>query len=230
MSVDTSLVAEDLGFAEDETLEERAFDYARTVALSDGVFAIAMTLLVLQISVPQLISSEHSELGKRLLDHRDEFTSYAISFAVISVFWIRHHVFFRGLATIDTRLTALNLAYLGFVAFIPYPTRLLGLYGDEPASVVLYASTILIIATLSGLSRVHAKRSGRLTPVGEGELARREHWLIVPCDLRCVDPGRVYQPDGRGADVGPAANPWRGAKTGATSARPRRAQVRRAQR
>lgn len=173
-------MAENLGFDEDETLEERAFDYARTVALSDGVFAIAMTLLVLQISVPALTDTQHSELGKRLLDHSDEFTSYAISFVVISVFWIRHHVFFRGVATIDTRLTLLNLAYLGLVAFVPYPTRLLGLYGDEPASVVLYASTILIIATLSGFSRLHAERAGLLTPIGARELARREHWLIAP--------------------------------------------------
>ncbi len=173
-------MADDLGFTEDETVEERAFDYARTVALSDGVFAIAMTLLVLQISVPVLSASEHSDLGQRLLDHRDEFTSYAISFAVISVFWIRHHVFFRGVATIDTRLTTLNLVYLGLVAFVPYPTRVLGLYGDEPASVVLYASTILIIAMLSGFSRLHAEREGLLTPVGKRELARREHWWIAP--------------------------------------------------
>jgi uncharacterized membrane protein len=173
-------VAEDLGFAKDETLEERAFDYARTVALSDGVFAIALTLLVLNITVPQLSSSQHAELGKRLLDHRDEFTSYAISFAVISVFWVRHHVFFRRLLLIDTRLAVLNLAYLAFVAFVPYPTRLVGLYGDEPASVVLYASTLAIIATLAGLSRVHAQRAGLVTPAGERELARREHWLVGP--------------------------------------------------
>src|SRR5205807_8455963 len=84
---DTSPVAEDLGFAQDETLEERAFDYSRTVALSDGVFAIALTLLVLNITVPSLGPSQHSQLGRRLLDHRDEFASYAISFAVISIFW-----------------------------------------------------------------------------------------------------------------------------------------------
>ena len=173
-------MADDLGFTEDETVEERAFDYARTVALSDGVFAIAMTLLVLQMSVPVLSDSQHADLGKRLLDHSDEFTSYAISFAVISVFWIRHHVFFRGLATIDTRLTVLNLVYLGFVAFVPYPTRVLGLYGDEPASVVLYASTILIIAVLAGFTRLHAQRDGLLTPVGKRELLGREHWWIAP--------------------------------------------------
>jgi uncharacterized membrane protein len=173
-------VPEDLGFAEDETLAERAFDYARTVALSDGVFAIALTLLVLNITVPNLTSSEHSELGHRLLDHRDEFISYAISFAVISLLWIRHHVQFRGVARIDTRLTVLNLAYLAFVAFVPYPTRLIGLYGDEPASVVLYAATIGIIASLAALSRVHAQRAHLLSPVGVREAARREHPLIAP--------------------------------------------------
>jgi uncharacterized membrane protein len=173
-------VAEDLGFAESETLEERAFDYARTVSLSDGVFAIALTLLVLNITVPSLAPSQHSELGRRLLDHRSEFVSYAISFAVISIFWIRHHVFFRGLAKIDTRLTVLNLAYLAFVAFVPYPTRLLGLYGDQPASVVLYASTLGILAGLAGLLRAHAQRAKLLTAVGLREVDRREHWLVTP--------------------------------------------------
>jgi uncharacterized membrane protein len=173
-------LAEDLGFDQDETLEERAFDYARTVALSDGVFAIALTLLVLNITVPSLSASQHGELGKRLLDHRDEFGSYAISFAVISVFWVRHHVFFRRLSKIDTRLAVLNLAYLAFVAFVPYPTRLVGIYGDEPASVVLYASTLAVIATLAGLSRVHARRAGLVTPDGLRELDRREHWLVAP--------------------------------------------------
>ncbi len=187
-------MTDDLGFAENETLEERAFDYARTVALSDGVFAIAMTLLVLQISVPELAASQHSELGKRLIDHRDEFVSYGISFAVISVFWIRHHVFFRGLTTIDTRLAVLNLAYLAFVAFVPYPTRLLGLYGDEPASVILYASTLLIIAALSALSRMHARRGRLLTPVGERELDHREHWLIAPAIFAASIPVSFLSP------------------------------------
>jgi uncharacterized membrane protein len=189
-------VAEDLGFAEDESLEERAFDYSRTVALSDGVFAIALTLLVLNISVPELTSSQHSVLGKRLLDHRDEFISYAISFAVISVFWIRHHVFFRRLERIDTRLAVLNLAYLAFVAFVPYPTRLVGLYGDEPASVVLYASTLGIIAMLAGASRVHAQHAKLLSPAGVRELARREHWAVAPAIFLASIPVAFLSPSG----------------------------------
>jgi len=74
----------------------------------------------------------------------------------------------------------LNLAYLAFVAFVPYPTRLLGLYGDQPASVVLYASTLGILAGLAGLARAHAQSANLLTPVGLREVDRREHWLITP--------------------------------------------------
>ncbi len=173
-------MAEDLGFDRDETLEERAFDYARTVALSDGIFAIALTLLVLNITVPDLKPTEHGKLGHDLIKHRDEFISYAISFAVVSLFWIRHHVFFRRLTQIDARLAVINLAYLAFVAFVPYPTRLVGVYGDEPASVVLYAATLAIISTLAGLSRFHARRAGLVSPQGLRELDRREHWLLAP--------------------------------------------------
>jgi Endosomal/lysosomal potassium channel TMEM175 len=60
---------------DDEPPEERAFDYARTVALSDGVFAIGLTLLVLNITLPTLSAGHYGELGSRLLDHRSEFES-----------------------------------------------------------------------------------------------------------------------------------------------------------
>src|SRR2546430_1764713 len=126
-------MTDDANVTEREDLpEERAFDYARTVALSDGVFAIALTLLVLNITVPGLAAGHHGDLGHRLVHRSSEFYSYALSFAVIALLWVRHHTFFRGLARIDPRIAMLNLISLGFVAFLPYPTRILGLYGDEP--------------------------------------------------------------------------------------------------
>ena len=101
--------------SEDEPLAERSFDYDRTVALSDGVFAIALTLLVLNIGIP---GKPHGTLGSHLLDHDTEFESYALSFAVIALLWVRHHALFRAIVRIDGRITLLNLAYLAFVAFL----------------------------------------------------------------------------------------------------------------
>jgi uncharacterized membrane protein len=168
----------ELPIATDEPPEERGFDYDRTVALSDGVFAIALTLLVLNIGVPSRVV--HGKLGSGLLDHNTEFQSYALSFAVIAVLWVRHHTFFRVLEKIDGRITLLNLAYLGFVAFLPYPTRIVGQYSGEPASVALYAITVAIIATIGGIMRTYALRAGLLSEQGRKELGHREHWAIVP--------------------------------------------------
>ena len=173
-------VAEANGFDVDESPEEQAFDYARTVALSDGVFAIALTLLVLNITVPSLAAVHRGELGRQLFHRHSELSSYALSFAVIGLLWVRHHTMFRVLNRIDMRLTVLNLFYLSFVAFLPYPTRVLGLYGSEPASVALYASTGAAVATCASLIRVHASRAHLLTPWGEQMLSRRQHWAVAP--------------------------------------------------
>lgn len=93
---------------------------------------------------------------------------------------LRHHGCFRVLDRIDTRITVLNLAYLGFIAFLPYPTRVLGLYGDQPASVVLYTSAVASVAAISGLMRVHARRAQLLSDDGTRAVARREHSAFVP--------------------------------------------------
>ena len=179
-----------------EPPEERGFDYARTVALSDGVFAIALTLLVLGISFPELASHRHGEIGRQLLDRRGEIGTYALSFAVIALLWVRHHSFMRGLEVIDTAITLLNLAYLGFVAFLPYPTHILGAYGDEPASVVLYAITCGIVASLGALMRLHAERAHLLSPLGTAVVARREHWAITPAVFFASIPVAFATPTG----------------------------------
>lgn len=144
------------------------------------MFAIALTLLVLNVSVPALAPLHHGELGAGLLDRSAEFESYALSFAVIALLWVRHHALFRVLDRIDTKVTVLNLAYLGFVAFLPYPTRILGLYGSEPASVILYASICAILSMIAALMRIYVQRAHLISDTGVRELARREHWSIVP--------------------------------------------------
>jgi uncharacterized membrane protein len=99
---------------------------------------------------------------------------------VIALFWIRHHAFFRALERIDLTVVVLNLAYLSLIAFPPYPTSVLGLYGDEPASIALYATTVAILAAIAGATRTYAQRAGMLSESGARAIARREHAAIVP--------------------------------------------------
>jgi uncharacterized membrane protein len=73
-----------------------------------------------------------------------------------------------------------NLVYLGLVAFLPFPTRILGLYGHEPAAVVLYATTVALVSVVARITVVHALRAGLLSDAGRREVRRRQHWEIVP--------------------------------------------------
>lgn len=142
-----------------ETPTEREFDYDRTVALSDGVFAIALTLLILNVANP-----EGGSFADRLQDVLPDIGAYALSFAVIGMLWIRHHGLFRDLRRIDGRLVRVNLVYLGLIAFIPFPTGLLSDQGDTSFSVAMYAATLSLTALLATVTRVYVKRRGLLKP------------------------------------------------------------------
>ncbi len=150
-------------FGANESAPERAFDYDRTVALSDGVFAIALTLLVLSLTTPILKAGHTSQLGSKLVRQHDEFV-----------------LLFRTFTRIDMRVTGLNLAYLAFVAFLPFPTRVLAVYGEEPTAVALYAATGAVISLLAGLIRRHMLRAGLVHPSRVHELGDREHWIFTP--------------------------------------------------
>ena len=159
-----------------ETPSQREFDYDRTVALSDGVFAIALTLLVLTISFPELTGAGRSRLGTELQHRAPQLTAYALSFAVLAFLWLRHHAFFRTLKRIDLTLSVLNLTYLALIAFLPYPTRLLGVYGDQATAVIAYAGTNLSIGLIAFSMRVHAALAG----LSERPPADVWVWQITP--------------------------------------------------
>ena len=141
----------------------KAYDLSRTISLSDGIFAFALTLLVLSISVPQVSQVGSSgELWTALKSREGELMSYLISFAVIGSFWIRHHKFCGTLKAVDGPFLASNLVYLATVAFIPYPTQLLGDFQDSTAFAV-YASAISISIIASVVLAEHSTRAGLLT-------------------------------------------------------------------
>ena len=129
------------------TYDRDGVEFGRTVAFTDGLFAIAMTLLVVSLAVPTLSDeSSVSDLANKLSDDSSTFVSFAISFAVIGRYWLAHHTYFSALARLDRGLIALNLLYLAFIAFLPFPTALLGAYFSNPLSVTIYAVNLAIVS------------------------------------------------------------------------------------
>ena len=124
---------------------EAGRDRDRIVNLSDGVFAIAITLLVLDIRVPDIPENlVASELPRELLSLWPKYLGYFLSFVGISTFWTIHHSIFRPIRAYDRTLLYLNFLFLMVVAFFPFPTSLLGEYGNHQLPVAIYAATFAI--------------------------------------------------------------------------------------
>jgi len=104
----------------------------RTAFFSDAVFAIAMTLLAVEIAVP---ATPGGDLEPALLELVPELVSYVLSFAVVGVYWMTHHRYFALLRSYTPGLQRLNLLMLMFVALVPFATHLLGIHPDESVAV-----------------------------------------------------------------------------------------------
>ena len=135
-----------------ESREQMAEDdkgLERIVFFSDAVFAIAITLLVLNIEVPDIPQGlVAQELPGQLLGLWPKYLSYVISFLVILTFWMAHHSIFSHLRSYDRSLMWLNSLFLMCVAFLPFPSALLGEYGDQQLVVVIYAASLGITRLL----------------------------------------------------------------------------------
>jgi uncharacterized membrane protein len=134
----------------------------RLLALSDGVVAIAMTLLVLQLSVP-LPAKLHdpasaSELATQLGKGADQLVSYVISFYVVAQFWLVHHRVFRQIAGQREGLAWWNFAFLFTITLMPFTSDLLGKYSANPLAVDIFAVNLLGATLATSLTLVYGRR------------------------------------------------------------------------
>jgi uncharacterized membrane protein len=144
---------------------------------SDAVFAIAMTLLVLDIDIPDVDSSR---LGDALRDAQPQVFAFVLSFAVIAASWVAHHRRFEIVRAADMQLVRLNLALLMVVTFLPFPTAVLSEYGSETPAVVLYAGTVAALGLIQLITWSHVWRSGLLSvDVDEESYRYARRGLIV---------------------------------------------------
>lgn len=110
-------------------------EYDRVLFFTDAVFAIAITLLAIDLKVPKTVNGQLSIDGKGLY-------SFGISFVVIGLFWLGHHGIFRYIVAFDRPLISINLFFLGTIALLPYPTRVLEVGGSGSAGIVFYAACV----------------------------------------------------------------------------------------
>ncbi len=140
----------------------------RVEAFSDGVFAIAATLLVLEFG----IGSAHRDLGGALLHLWPSYLAYVTSFLTIGIIWMNHHFCVETMGRVDRPFMFLNLLLLLTVSFLPFPTRLVAEYlqkpGEQPA-VYAYAATFVVMAAIYNAWWRYASGGRRLIADGVPE-------------------------------------------------------------
>jgi uncharacterized membrane protein len=165
---------------------------ARLEAFSDGVFAIAITLLVLGIEVPDV---DADRLGTALSDLLPSVFGYFLGFAVIGLFWIAHHSFFAVVERRDIRLLWTNLLFLSLIAAMPFSSGLIGDYGDTSLATIVFATNVALAALADRLSETEARRAGLLQPEAAARmppfLSRN---LLIPTLFLCSIPIALLSP------------------------------------
>ena len=136
------------------TREESEVDFSRVVAFSDGVFAIAITLLVLALEIPESVN----DVGTELWNQNDDFLAYLLSFAVLGSLWLSHHRFFSSVAGFNGPLMALNLVYLAGIALVPFSSEVFGDYSGSADAVALYAGNMAFVSVAFYAQIVYAYR------------------------------------------------------------------------
>jgi uncharacterized membrane protein len=159
----------------DEGLERRRHRhwYDRLMMLCDGVFAIAITLLATEVRAPQAWSGDWASLWGALAGQLD---AYAMSFLVISIYWLAHRRFMAMILTVDAAMTVITLVVLGLVALLPAATRLISTHSVYPLARLVYAGLVVAIglamASLWGYAALVAKVVSR-------EVRAGPRWFIL---------------------------------------------------
>ena len=138
-------------------------DRGRLETFADGVFAIAATLLILNVDAQ--VTGRGGSLGHQLLHVWPSYVAYAVSFLTIGIIWVNHHAVMGQIGRVDRAFLFYNVAFLMCVAFIPFPTRLVAEHvrdGGATAAALAFGVTLTVTAVLFNVVWLYAARRGRL--------------------------------------------------------------------
>lgn len=161
---------------------------ARIEAFSDGVFAVAITLLIFNVHVP---SASSGHLGSALAGQWPAYVAFLISFAFVGIMWVNHHRLFNHILRTDNTLMFLNLLLLFGVCFVPFPTALLAahyLTPDRVLAAAIFNGTYVVIAISFNLLWFHAVKGGLLDPetLGPASFISRRYGVGPVSYLVCL--------------------------------------------
>lgn len=136
---------------------------SRIESFSDGVFSIVLTLLIFNFKIPTISGTDlNQELYSKLFAMYPYCVTYVMSFVLISMFWVAHHNLFHHLKHIDTSLLWLNNLFLLFLAFIPFPTQILGAYYNVESAVVFFGLSMVAVSLSFSLLRYYCYFGGEM--------------------------------------------------------------------
>lgn len=152
-------------------------EFDRFAFFADAVYAIAMTLIVVGIEVPHVADADDpGALWSAIVDQSGSVIMFFVAFFVIGQYWLAHHRFVASLGAVDSTLLSVQLVYLAFVAFLPFPAQLMGDYVDNPVGVSALAIAMAVVSALEVVQLVLARRHDLLrVPVGDAEF----RWVVV---------------------------------------------------
>jgi uncharacterized membrane protein len=147
----------------------------RLCALTDGVYAIVLTLLVLDLKPPETAGLSNPELREDLLTQAPNFAAYIIAFLTVGYFWVQHHRLFASLVKCDNKVLIGNLLHLLLISLTPFTASLIGHYHFDRVPSILF-SLVLGLASLSGImiARYALRREGWVNTDTDGR------WLTLP--------------------------------------------------
>ena len=144
-------------------------DLGRIAAFTDGVMAVAITLLVLNIQVPQL--EDGQSLGDALVDLLPSLGAYLLAFALVGRFWVIHHDLFERLRGFDRTLMALNLSFLALIVLVPFSAELYDTYTKDALAAAVLGATLGLAAMAHWAMTAHVVRRGFVHDDQRGETA-----------------------------------------------------------
>jgi uncharacterized membrane protein len=148
--------------------------HGRLHALADGIFAIVMTLMVLELKLPTIHAASSHQLWHALVAQSTVFSSYFVSFAVLFIYWRAHNFVITILAkNIDINLLTINGIFLFFVGLLPFTTQLAGTYNHIPLAISLYALNLILIGSTILWMRYYIEQSENIDNISRTATQRR---------------------------------------------------------